>query len=293
VADRTLTAKDVPRWRLWAASGALASTLGIIMHEMTWSSSALPFAGFLGLVGGAAVAGSSRRSATAQVFARGVAWAVAAPMAAAVLAILGVDGRVERLPALLAATSAASLWLARPALSTPWARAQFSPTAFRRLFLGGMTSAVAVSVLSAGLAVALLSDSMPERVGLVFAALSLGLFASAMGVARMRGWGVLLGGVTSLAVLVASPVLGPAALVFLAAALPGALLVLPVLLSRWGRDRPDESRALVRVGGAAPRVRVAVTTPRDAAEAEDDEVAGASAPAAGYRVTVPMPRDTM
>jgi hypothetical protein len=231
------------------------------MAVTDWLFGGWGLAGVAALVGAGAV-GLSRRGILAQVLSRGVGWVVLTPMLFAFADAL----RNGRLPAggevFFGATSAAALLLARPALHTAGARAEFAPFAYRKVFLAG-----AVASATAGLVAAMAAAGMHS---FTLAALAAALLVSAVGVSRMRAWGVLLGIVSSLgalaAALLASDVFG---VIWLAlAAAPGAMLGATVLAARLrGVTAPalpaapqrvaalDESfvpvRARVAVGGEA------------------------------------------
>lgn len=104
------------------------------------------------------------------------------------------------------------------------------------------------------------------------ALLAVPCFASAVGVLRMRAWGVLLGAATAVgAIACALPVLPYVSVLGLAyVCIPGALLAAPIVASRvWPSKRPmlvaDERR--LRVEGAGDHLRRPVG-PLDAVEEE-------------------------
>jgi hypothetical protein len=118
--------------------------------------------------------------------------------------------------ALLAATSGAALLLARPALHTDEAKRRFGPARYRRLFLAGAVSSATAGIVAAlGAATVFMSSVegviVTGAAGLTWqglfaafplASLATALLGSAVGVVRMRAWGVLLGVATSAAALV-------------------------------------------------------------------------------------------
>ena len=182
--------------------------------------------------------GLGRRSVLAQVLSRGVAWFVLTPMLVGVAASL-VSGRLpDGYTAFFAATSAGALLLARPALHTEAARKEFSPVAYRRVFLAGAVASAMVATAVAISAAALMPEGVGLGVGL--AALAAALFASVIGVVRMRAWGVLLGGVTSVVALVAALFSGQelVSIGLALAALPGLLLASPLVAARLGVAAP-------------------------------------------------------
>jgi hypothetical protein len=272
-------ATEVPRWRRWAASGALGSILVAMLHEIYWHSFDVELIALLAGFGAAAL-GLSRRSVMAQVFSRGVAWLVFAPTMIGFLFILLGWNRFELSIAGLAAASGASLLLARPVLHTKSAHSEFGPVAYRRIFLAGAVSSVAAFVMSALLAL----DSGWNHAGRAFAlaGISFGLIASAVGVLRMRGWGVFLAGLTSFASLVAASVTigAPESIFFAMAAFPGLVLVLPVLLAQIGRDRRTAPALAAPMRVAETRYRVA------AGEADVDDSTEEDAAVGTARATV-------
>jgi hypothetical protein len=183
-----------------------------------------------------------RRDVWAQVLARGVAYFFFVPFTATVALELVYGGHFEGWIAAIAAAAGGSLLLARPALHTPQAHAQFAPVAMRRTFLAAAVASATAAVTAGAVAVgAALWSSW--AVAALFVALGGAMAASAWGVVRMRAWGVLLGGLTSVVTVGAAAVAPgvPWWLMVLAAA-PGATLVLTVLLAR------------LRSGGQAPTI---------------------------------------
>jgi hypothetical protein len=235
------------------------------------------------VVGGAAV-GLSRRSVVAQVLSRGVAWFVLAPM------LLGVAESIARqsLPdgrgVFFGTTSAVALLLARPALHTETARAEFSPVAYRRVFLAGAAASIMTACALTFFALQLLFVASVFSLGLGLCALSAGLVASAVGVLRMRGWGVLLGGLTSLAALggafFATNVFVALGLVL--TAIPGMVLASPLVFARLfaqapRRTAPDGRPREVTFDadeGSAPAVRARIAAGPDAEGEERVEAGG-------------------
>ena len=90
------------------------------------------------------------------------------------------------------------------------------------------------------------------------------MIASALGVIRMRGWGIALATLNAIVSLVAGAVVGEAqGFAIAATALPGALFLLPIVLAKLGiGDNDTQSAARVRVSEEASlpeRVRVDVS----------------------------------
>jgi|GEM_PF-2206534 len=241
------TAVSTPR-RLAGSAALLATAAGlgtIAVHDLHWIEWAL-----LGCSGVVAVAGVglARRSLLTQVLSRATAWLVFAPaaMVTAVSAVVS-HSHVDLVAAGLAATSGAALLLARPMLHTAEAKATFAPVGYRRWLLAASTAASAAGLTAGMIAFDMMRWSGDRAAGLAIGALGVSLLASAVGVLRMRAWGILLGAATSIATLLAALVVRDAAsLVFALAALPGMMLALPVLLAKRARDK-DVSAARTRV----------------------------------------------
>ena len=283
--------------RRLGASAALVATAGglaaIAVHDMHWIEwGLLAFSGAVGLAG----VGLARRSMTAQVLSRGMAWTVLAPsVLVTIFSLFG--GHTEWMAAALTAGSGGALLLSRPMLHTPEARAQFAPTSFRRWLLAGATAAAGAGIVAGVFGL----DSVKWHIGtaIPLIALSLSLLASAVGVVRMRAWGILLGSLTSIVTFVAAMALHDAAGLALAlAAIPGMMLILPVLLAKRERAKAEAS-SFTRVSShvsfdlavdrlrepvaASSRVRIAtgVSDPfDDDVDASDDSAAAAPPPAA-------------
>jgi hypothetical protein len=249
-----------PSRRLLASLSLGASAVGLGWLAATdWLLGGWSMAGVTALVAAGAI-GLSRRGVVTQVLSRGVAWVVLTPMFFALADAI----RGGRLPAagevFFAATSAGALLLARPALHTQAARAEFAPHAHRRLFLAGAVASATAGIV-AGLGAA-------GTHSFALAALGIALLASAVGVARMRAWGVLLGIVASVGSLGAALMVRDITeIVWLAlAAAPGLMLGATVVAARLrGAGPPSPTAAPLRVASLQVevepvRARVAVAT---------------------------------
>ncbi len=256
------TQTTVPAWRRAGASlamGATAVGVGVMVARS-------PFLGGYDMLPAAVMAvaavGLSRRGLVTQALSRGTAWVVFAPTLIVTIASLWMSHRVEHEAALMAAGTGAALALGHPMLNTDEARAAFSPVRFRRWFLASMT-ATAAAFLSGGYFAldAARGSHVGAAVGL--GALCLSLLASLVGIARMRGWGPLLAGVTSVAALLAAAILGGATGVGVAlAAVPGLLMTAPLILSRLipapaSAPGPVATRVALDTPEPPTRVRVA------------------------------------
>jgi len=241
--------------RRMAAAGSLAAVAAGIawagVQETMFVSLRVGLFGVAGMVA-LASAGLLRRSVVSQVLSRAVAWVVLLPMGLGAVESLG-RGHAPPLESLFfGGASAAALLLARPALHTEAARAEFNPVGYRRWFLAGaVASAIAGIVTALAGAEALVFGPTLGAAGTL--ALAASLLASAVGVARMRSWGVLLGVLTSMVTLGAAALAGDVylSLGLALAALPGLLLAAPILASRV---RPVDPAA-----SPSPAVRLART----------------------------------
>lgn len=248
--------------RRLAAAGSLAAvaagTAWAGLHENMFVSLRVGFLALAGVVGLASV-GLLRRSVVSQVLARAVAWVVLLPMGMSAVESLTM-GRAPELETLFfGGASAAALLLARPMLHADAARAEFGPVAYRRWFLAGAVAQATVGIVTAMAgAGGLLFDGAPSAVAVL--ALAATLVASAVGVVRMRSWGVLLGLLTSIVTVGAAALAGDfAASVGLAlAALPGFALAAPIAFSRL--------RPVAPVASPSPGARPARVAALDEAE---------------------------
>lgn len=261
---------------LIATGGGLAAIAVHDRHWIEWSLLACS-----GVVGAAGV-GLSRRSMTAQVLSRGTAWTVLAP-SALVTAFSFASGHSDWTAAAFAAASGGALLLARPMLSTAEAKAEFAPSSFRRWFFAGATASVTAGLVTSLFALEGLRFHAPSAIAL--GALGLSLLASAVGVVKMRAWGILLGALTSVVALLAAAIMHDAAGLALAlASLPGMMLVVPVILAQRERAKGG-ARSFMRVSSeishedTPARVRIATGSPsRYDDEFEADERVAAPAP---------------
>jgi len=261
-----------------AAAGGLAAVAVHDLHWVEWGL--LAFSGAVGLAG----VGLARRSMSAQVLSRGMAWTVLVPsVLVTVFSVFG--GHPEWMAAALTAGSGGALLLARPMLHTAEARKEFAPSSFRRWLLAGATAAAGAGIVTGVFGLDAVKWHMGTAIPLI--ALSLSLLASAVGVVRMRAWGILLGALTSVITFVAALALHDAAGFALAlAAIPGVMLILPVLIAKRERAKA-EARSHTRVSSHVsfddPRVRVATDSSSDAfddLDASDDHAVAAPPPAA-------------
>jgi hypothetical protein len=228
-----------------AAAGSLAAVAAGIawagVQESMFVSLRVGLFGVAGMVA-LASAGLLRRSVLSQVLSRAMAWVILLPMGVGAAESLTM-GHLPPLESLFfGGASAAALLLARPALHTDAARAEFNPVGYRRWFLAGaVASALAGIVTAFAGAGGLLFAHAPAA--LLTLALAAALLASAVGVVRMRSWGVLLGVLTSMVTLGAAALAGDVYLSFslALAALPGLLLAAPIVASRVRPVDPSAS----------------------------------------------------
>jgi hypothetical protein len=259
---------SVPVLRRVLASASLgAASVGMgVMAARDFRFGGWEILGVAGLVAAGAV-GLARRGIVAQVLSRAVAWVVLTPMFFGIVEALYYRRSPDGAALFFAATSAGALLLARPALHTESARAEFAPAAHRRLFLAGAVASVMTGLVVAMSAAAVMSWST--------ALLGTALVAAGVGVARMRSWGVLLGLATSVAAVGAASFASHEliAIGLLLAAMPGALLGATVLGARLRSPRVapvvDPTRIADRSTVLPPaRTRVALD---ELDETDDDE----------------------
>jgi hypothetical protein len=250
---------EISRGRQLAAAGSLVAAgvgwLGV-PHMGPRIGVGLTVVAFL------AAALIGRRSVLAQILGRGAAWF------GFILALTGTIAFYYPILAAITVATGAGLLLSVPLLHTEGARAEFAPARFRRTFLAAATSAVASATVAGGSGLAMLAYE-PGAAWIAWLAIAAGFVGAAVGVVRMRAWGVMLGVLTSTAMLVAAAVMPTWREVLLVLAAPGALFALPVLLARLGLTLED------RAGPPAMRVSVAPAALRiaaDAAPVEDGDL---------------------
>jgi hypothetical protein len=215
---------------------------------------ALPWWIFTACVAGCAF-GLGHRSLRVKVAARGVMW-----LFFVTAGFVAWTAPVSRFTA-WALLGGTVLVLSRAWLHDEASVRSFMPNAFRRTWLSACVASVAVGALvairvaSIILAVALRARVEPHIAGravpegLLGFALCVGFFGAAVGVLRMRAWGVLLGalaslvsvvvlatGWTDLTALACHPGWSPMFVAALAA-VPGIAFVLPVVVSRRQLER--------------------------------------------------------
>jgi len=242
-------------WRRLLAQGLLAAPGVWLLADGALSSrsSSEIFLGGLVTTGAVLI---GRRGVVSQVLGRGAAWTVLGPCLVAAAVVLGLDHTLPDAGLLATiAAAAGALALTRPMLATDEAKAAFAPLAFRRSLLFASYAAVAYAIGLGTAVVDLVGRSWQELswlghwVGLPLLAGS--LLASAVGVARMRAWGVLLGACASVLALVVGATArdGGLGTAIATAALPGAMMVGAIIAARW--------RASKAPRGAGARVRIA------------------------------------
>jgi hypothetical protein len=260
-------------WRPWGSTAALAA---YAVASTDWASADASTAA-AGVVTAAVALGLHRRSVAAQVVAQGIVWFWFADTTVEVARQwLGLSNVVEpasaiALHAIAAVASGAALTFATPALRTDKVGAAFAPHAYRPWFLAGAIASAMAAAQSWDLALAALvwgSQWLP-----VCVALAVSFVAAAVGVARMRAWGVLLGGATAAAATVAALVSGSyaaTAVVVAMAALPGVALGLPLVASRLRGDERLRPPSAVRLP-VEPAGRDVAAPPGDPVAFGDDE----------------------
>jgi hypothetical protein len=234
--------------KLLAAACAFAPA-SLLVYAHPTRPGLLAYAALLAVAG----VGLGLRSMAAQVVSRGILWTSALPGAFATIAML-TDGRLPSpLMVALGAGASASLLLGRPMLHTDAAREAFAPLRHRGWLLAGCSAAVSVALYFGAAAFALLRHGRPG--GFLAFAVALALGAAAVGVARMRAWGILLAGLTSSVALAAGLAWHDPRTIFagLLATVPGLLLCLPILAARLlPPKRVEEVRLRVAAASAEP-----------------------------------------
>lgn len=244
--------QEIGRLRKLGAFVMMAGSAGLVAKEAfsPWGVEWLLLA-FAGVMTAAGV-GITRRSLVVQVLSRGAAWIVLLPcLLVGAFSLLRGSAPPAELMGLLIGTASALL-LARPMLHTKEALASFHPRVFRRWFLGGSTATSATALVTGGVALETIRHHQWGAAA-AFGALTLALLASAIGVVKMRGWGILLGALTSVVLLLSAAFLSRAEGLALALAATPTLFmhVLPVLLARAVGGAPASSS-----GDEANSVRV-------------------------------------
>jgi hypothetical protein len=259
------------------ASASLSTVAVWLANEARWEGA---FLGIAAVVAAGSIA-LGRRSVLSQVLGRGVAWCALAPAALATVDGLAFGRLPSAVLCLFVAAPSAALLLARPALHTAEARAEFGPLRYRRLFLAGTVASMAAAVSAGIFAMAGFGwgEAHPVTLsGAIVAALA--LFASAVGVVRMRAWGVLLAIVTSAASF-AGALLSRGqwlSAAFWVTAMPGLLLALPVLFARL-RAPGDHALGAARAPAPAPQAhfRIASVASSEGAAVTDTSLEGLAA----------------
>lgn len=227
--------------------------------------------------------GIVRPSIVVQVLSRATAWAAALFVLTATL-LLRAAWTPELIGIVVGAVGA--LGLSYPMLHTEQARAAFHPRVFRHWFLAG-----AVATASMGMFVLMALVMETRSFGALITPFTLlplafiaSLVASAVGLVRMRGWAVLLGGTVASFLAIFGLINHDKAT--LVVALPTLLMqVLPVLVAR--RMSPSERREPQAQGASSDSARpealalARVASVELADELPDQREAGDDASAAG------------
>lgn len=219
------------------------------------------------ILGGAAL--MSRRTAVAQVLARGVAWAVIVPAVLATTLAATHGGPIVGTFLVAPALAALALVLGHPQRSRDALAGTFDPLAFRSWLLASATSSVALGLFASSLGLAFVSAGLGAD-GCALIALGLFQLAAGVGVARMRSWGVLMGGVAALLSVVVALKVAFIGLPMAAGVVPGAMMISAILAARAGLGRAETVTRL-----AAPaRVRVAEHASTSLALEEEESAEG-------------------
>jgi len=236
-----------------AASGAMVAAGGMLaaiaVHERHWIEWSL--LAFSGVVAAAGI-GLARRSMVSQVLSRAMGWLVFAPSALVAVVSGAAGGHTEWAAVALAAATGGALGLARPMLNTTEARAQFAPTSYRRWLFASATAAAATGMTFGMIALDTMRWGSLRMSAMGLGLLGVSFLGSAIGVVRMRAWGMLLGAATSMVALLGALLAHDASsLGWLMAAVPGLMMTLPILLAARSRAKAERDRGRVRIADDA------------------------------------------
>lgn len=205
------------------------------------------------------------RSFAAHVVAKGVAWLAFVPSAIYCVRMLQ-EGAIPGAGTLVMPVgAAAALVLANPILHSDRARSAFGPLARRRLFLGGAIGAAAAGAYA--LLFALVNGRSTAGV------LAIALLATAVGVARMRAWGVLAGLASTVIAFLLPTGTQRDSLLQGVTALPGIVILAAVVLARYDTRRGRAAVERARVGDLEPsaaRERSVPAAPEPSAAVDDE-----------------------
>lgn len=263
---------EVSRGRRLAAAGSLAAA-GLYWFRCFGGPPVVVVG--VGAVVALSVVAIGRRSVLAQVLGRGPAWAL---FLTGLLFAWKMPHHALYAPMSVAA--GAALLLSSPLLRTARARAEFAPARFRRTFLAGATSAVCVAAFAGLIGLVTAWYFTPHT--FVWLASAAGLLGAAVGVVRMRAWGVLLGALTTIFVLVSAAVMRDWDPWLLQCAAPGALLALPVALAKLFPEQEAAAPAMRIEAAAPPALRVAgdAGAPVEESELAEPDLVGESSASA-------------
>jgi len=195
-----------------AASGTVATQLAVRWSDLPTS---ITMATFFTL----AAIGVTRRSVLGQVAGRALAVIPAVPL----LYELLVKQHASAPILAIGGGAIAALALTRPLLHTDEARAEFAPIRFRRLFLAAATVAFTSGTL---FSFASFESAAHGHVASAIGSALLGssLLGTAVGIVRMRGWGVLLAVLSTVIAFTSAAFFGVPLAAALLAAAPGFLV---------------------------------------------------------------------
>lgn len=261
----------MPREHLLRRAGAAVATLGMAGYFARLAVDGprpmpIAIAATLGLSSALFL----QRGLLGQIAARASTWLVFAPSAMIVLGSLR-HGSMQPGILGLAAAGGTALLLARPMLWTEEARRTFAPRLYRRLFLAGTTATASAAIGAAAFSLLGVAFESPLMAGFNLA-VAIALFASVVGVLRMRTWGLLLGAVTSVLLLALIPFYRASALTLVLAAAPALMFwVGGVLLARARvQDTAAAEPARIRVAALTEGEVEAETARGLEAEAEEE-----------------------
>lgn len=209
----------------------MAAASLVLLAEAALHQSDRSIVAFLGLCVGVVALAMGTRRLVLQVLGRAIAWLVLLPSALHLLLASQAQADIQPVAVGLLVTSGAALVLGSGALRSMEARATFHPLRFRAGFIAASELAFMATTLLTCACSALLAYGQEVLPAAALLALATGHGAAAVGVLRMRTWGVLLGAATGLASSAAMLGVGGGAFAALAA-VPGLALALPIALAR-------------------------------------------------------------
>lgn len=259
--------------RLAAGASLLASAGGFVWLSLQSAPDWIAWRGLAFAAGLAAASyGVTRKNIFGQILSRGLAWVLFAPCAIVGIMELLKARLNEPAVTMFGLASGLALLLARPMLNTDEARDAFAPTKFRRSFLAVCTAAVATGIVTGIVGWEMLWSSEVMS-GLALGALGTSMLASAFGVLRMRGWGIVLATLNAILSLVVGAFVGHSeGFVLAATALPSLLFVMPIVYAKLDVGESSATTHTRIADEEALPARVRIDASFKESELRDDEL---------------------